>query len=641
MQSSLQKTHCFCGGILIPIDAAKIYTSSGVICDICLRYSKESIIDTFWHCQMGKCMAHKHGFDICNICIHHCSQANSIHYQQHQTLKSLCIDNDLSTCPYFKELEPLIHINSNEQKQMDDVSIVMNNFLHLLEMHNTSEELKFISKYHSICDKTKCGSYKRYNRERDALNEKEMEIDFMDEIKDKIHCYFAHPICSNHRIERKYTQLFVDCDCKNDDDSTVGAFQLGYEFVYGYHTENRTQFGSVSDFYTHFVWVKPRYRSLKEELISNDMVRITIGQYKNEYRKAHIHHNSNYRRKNVIASTHNRDEWQFLPQHALALGIYCNFTNLQYIFSKTYRENNGKDHTYFYFLGMYLKIATKKFGTNINGKIKEFYHGVGQKLLFPDYHFIDDYYGISIKCPLSTTSSLTVATAFTNNNNGLIVQFQNVTDKYFSVSWISDYPHEKEYLFVQNQGYLPIVNIYEAQTGYEYCDILQGLNALKMWTAKGYKSFKTQCSRLNGKTLEHIDNILQRDLSCFTDYGQEMVNYFLDWNKSVHIFVSQSQDTASRMDIFGEWVQLKGYHVLLTTMYALITCDHLEVVLKYLLKDAHNKLKIKVMVRKLDHIDNLLNEIDEDVMTQIKQQVAVKIDKKQKYLEMQLKQNNS
>ena len=42
--------------------------------------------------------------------------------------------------------------------------------------------------------------------------------------------------------------------------------------------------------------------------------------------------------------------------------------------------------------------------------MKTFYHGVGQKLLFPDYHFVDEDYGFSINCPLSTTSSITTET---------------------------------------------------------------------------------------------------------------------------------------------------------------------------------------------------------------------------------------
>eukprot|EP01084_Bolivina_argentea_P212617 361351_1 len=37
-------------------------------------------------------------------------------------------------------------------------------------------------------------------------------------------------------------------------------------------------------------------------------------------------------------------------EHLLSMMIYCNYTNLQYQFSKTYRENKGVNHNNFYWM---------------------------------------------------------------------------------------------------------------------------------------------------------------------------------------------------------------------------------------------------------------------------------------------------
>ena len=127
-------------------------------------------------------------------------------------------------------------------------------------------------------------------------------------------------------------------------------------------------------------------------------------------------------------------------------------------------------------MGMYLKIALRRFGTlTKDGDIKTFYHGLSEKLLFPDYFFGVEFEGISIKSPISTTSSPEVASNFTAGNNGLILALQSISfefNRYFSVSWLSDFPYEKEYLFIQNEGHFQIQNIFDVTTGYEYANVL-------------------------------------------------------------------------------------------------------------------------------------------------------------------------
>eukprot|EP01084_Bolivina_argentea_P311826 539809_1 len=109
-------------------------------------------------------------------------------------------------------------------------------------------------------------------------------------------------------------------------------------------------------------------------------------------------------------------------QHILSLLIYCNYTQLQYEFSKTYRMYEGRKHKHYYYLGKYLKMSCNTFGefamSAYKGYEHTFYHGVSQKLLFHRY-----IHTPGINAPLSTSLSFEVAVNFANSNNGLIIHF--------------------------------------------------------------------------------------------------------------------------------------------------------------------------------------------------------------------------
>eukprot|EP01084_Bolivina_argentea_P159074 277066_1 len=83
---------------------------------------------------------------------------------------------------------------------------------------------------------------------------------------------------------------------------------------------------------------------------------------------------------------------------------------------------------------------------------------------------------VKILCPLSTSSSFDVAMNFTNSY-GLLVEFcrANVASgevKQFPCWWLSDFSHENEHLFIQNESPLQIDNIWDAKFAYEYQPIL-------------------------------------------------------------------------------------------------------------------------------------------------------------------------
>eukprot|EP01084_Bolivina_argentea_P105210 188343_1 len=164
--------------------------------------------------------------------------------------------------------------------------------------------------------------------------------------------------------------------------------------------------------------VHSKYSTFKEEMTTNCIATLCMDQFNNEYTKADIHFCTEYHRE-----TFTNRNWSI--HHILSLMIYCNYTSLQYEFSKTYRTNERiysaignayrHQHDNFYHLGMYLKEAVHRFGTKINcGDVTSFYHGISEQLILPQY--IHKY--CVINSPLSTSSSRVVATNFTNGNNG-------------------------------------------------------------------------------------------------------------------------------------------------------------------------------------------------------------------------------
>eukprot|EP01083_Nonionella_stella_P255984 877915_1 len=151
---------------------------------------------------------------------------------------------------------------------------------------------------------------------------------------------------------------------------------------------------------------------------------MSISQFVNESQKAVLHFSTEHCKQ--IATK--QDGWKtdieiFCLQHVLSLMIYCNFDKLQFEFSKTFRENDGRDHDNFFHLGMYLKQGVHEFGHELTERFTKFYHGVDEQLFFPK--FKSSMYGsntVDILCPLSTTKSYEVAVNFANNR-GLVVQF--------------------------------------------------------------------------------------------------------------------------------------------------------------------------------------------------------------------------
>eukprot|EP01084_Bolivina_argentea_P251824 422512_1 len=430
-----------------------------------------------------------------------------------------CKHDDISRCAKLRRFSKVMSRYLNEQKCDDmDVIEILNDFIHLVCEHkHTESTFDVIFQNLGPCDVAKCTIFRRNYRDRNSdikrlYTEHELKNVAYCQILDKVHCYYQHcfdignkiPIenkeilqvnqdistsllnnnviainkyLSNkrqllqhlsqksNRMNTKYHQL--SCNGK----SKHKMYDFGVPFVY---VDAGTPF--EYDPQKQYVCIPPKYSSLKQELISNNVSTLCIDQFNYEYLKAQIHFGSNYRKKTFI---------QMFIHHVLSLMLYCNFDGLQHEFSKTYRDSNIKQHSNYYWLGMYLTDAVHKFGDIVSREYGPFYHGIGEELFLPQlFGRGGNYLGVKIYCPLSTSSVIEVALNFTNNNNGLVIQFDAIDNGFhwqytrcFSVNWLSDYGNEQEILFIQNFDEIQIDNVLCAKTGTEYKLIL---NALKI-----------------------------------------------------------------------------------------------------------------------------------------------------------------
>eukprot|EP01083_Nonionella_stella_P218486 783456_1 len=236
-------------------------------------------------------------------------------------------------------------------------------------------------------------------------------------------------------------------------------------------------------YYFKHWYVAPKYKDLKEELLHNCIAVLTIDQYKNEYQKASTYHGSRRARTLKTKEPHIPDDHrcselkerlnipngtQISINHLLGIVIYCNYTRLQYEFSKTFRvtedlvdkdkkdrlsdgvmkkyftpmaeamegisEITGKEellkrqHSNFHHLAKNLSEAMI-FSKNASMQnISKFYHGIDKSVSFK-----------SMICymnqPFSTTWSLAVAQNFCGEDGMILQMHCCCATNYFRCDW--------------------------------------------------------------------------------------------------------------------------------------------------------------------------------------------------------------
>eukprot|EP01084_Bolivina_argentea_P001209 2216_1 len=380
------------------------------------------------------------------------------------------------------------------------------------------------------------------------------------------------------KVNYKFNQLLID---------DTGQYSVGYRFVYGYDGEwiKSDAYGEDEICQHEIFYVSRKYSSLKEEMITNGISTISVDQFNNEYAKAVIHFNSYYCKK-LYKPFNNNCACKTMDINIgclLSLMIYCNYTDLQYAFSKTYRENNGDDHCEFYWLGRTLKLSLDLFGTKIiDGNVSRFYHGIGRQLYFRRTTDTEFYLNVmQIYHPLSTSSSFEVAVNFTNHNNGVIIQFADhqARLKYFAVSWLSDYGNEREYLFIQTENPFHVVNIVDARFGRKYEPLLLALKYINDLTYPGLLD-RILVTSINDEMYFMMKTIIQHKLLHKHSFPNDMyASSLCDFNFANQVVVQIDYAVCKTKYSFiiellfhseYEWIDMNKLRILFPSMIRLI-----------------------------------------------------------------------
>eukprot|EP01083_Nonionella_stella_P035741 97483_1 len=563
--------------------------------------------------------------------------------------------NDVKACQILKHFINLMNKHQDD-RDIDGATstVILNDYLHLMDQHDDDTDFEYIFNALGICHIAECKAFKRrYRRRLQSDNTQYDGDECKDEcIIDKIHCYFLHSYDMGHRLSasnrqsgvqnndepkrseaiqamdiihkqrerirkifpklndnsnNKYDQIFTETVEDEKDDRDGKYYGFGIWFKYGYNGEDNED--------TEMAVVNKKYASLKEELTHNPLCTLTIAQYNSEYKKAEIHHNSAYCKGNKSFGKqkhgyHNEElghvEFTFHMKYVLALMIYCNYDHLQYEFSKTYRDNNGVDHVNFYHLGRFLKISVHQFGVNIDSKqydgvrIGSFYHGVSEQMYLPKYVYTPSS-SIYVYGPLSTTTSFPVAVQFAGGKGFVVDLFADNTPskklKCFSTAWLSDYPNEKEHLFLQNDRGFEIVNITNLtdsidhksiftalkiviyaisydQFGEDFEDLIKEINSSMMkaiWVILAHQMTKAP-SNTNGK---------YKALPSMKEYGDNILDSSFGEIDSIDICYWRFKQYCGFMSEFFmlsecEWVNVKSLQQLFPNVSA-ITMNNIAI----------------------------------------------------------------
>eukprot|EP01084_Bolivina_argentea_P318771 552900_1 len=436
---------------------------------------------------------------------------------------------------------------SAEYLENISIEQILDDYFHLLSQHNSAKDFESIYNQLEItCNISSCVMFKRNHTSRNKGNNVYTSNPVMYQILDKIHCYYAHSFDIGHRLPyheqeyinnqenddnkddntlinqqilkitqkilgkkhnlfrsirgttefNKYLFQYHKNETKTDDDNSDIAYSFGYIYEYDFSSLSPLETSSQN----YIGHVKPKYLQLKQEMIANPYAVMNVQQFTNELSKTKKHFNSLFGKQYITRIQQNRFSqplpYQLVLTDLLSLMIYCNFDVIQYEFSKTYRtithhetmQSIQQRHSYFYHLGYHLTHCVHALGETLykgyeNVSI-QLYCGITQQVLFPSIGFTQIY------GPLSTTSSFAVACSFAQN--GLVVEFGYDTGddvnyssaKRFSCSWLSDYPSEQEYLFIQNGDGLYFQNIYDISTGYVFSYIMKAIQIMDYFDDK-------------------------------------------------------------------------------------------------------------------------------------------------------------
>eukprot|EP01084_Bolivina_argentea_P165820 288000_1 len=496
---------------------------------------------TEWQCS--KCtLIQSTKNTMCEIC-HNPNVLESVHTTDSNEFCSI------DKCKALSRLSKLLQqyhkspINDNET---ENIMLLLDDFNHLLFIHDNINEFQYI--YDSLikCDIKECVITKRHYKSRTVIVDDKEEkkqpsnddniVSIYTEMMDKIHCHFCHSFdlcCRLSSQERtmllseentdkqnnnsKYTTIcnfikskqktlnILDVQFPNKFDniplqteSEYKCYSFGRAFYYWKPYQNLKKLvKQTRSMYRYNHWyITPYYASLKKELINNDLAKLTYKQWLNAYSKAQIYEQSRYGKMIVADTKYDKtpgnntqlfgipDDTPISASHLCSLVVYCAYSVLAFKLRETCRRlnKNEKDKDF--------KKRHSRF-YHLSKNITEAVRVFSEERIETDSSIF--YHGISqqmlfnsMECkmfqPFSTTTSWEVAVAFATTDGMVLGINCEPLERYFDCRWISDFSNEKESLFISSHAVLTITNIINIPQQIEFEPFVKAISIIDRCT---------------------------------------------------------------------------------------------------------------------------------------------------------------
>lgn len=226
-------------------------------------------------------------------------------------------------------------------------------------------------------------------------------------------------------------------------------------------------------------------------------------------------------------------------KHLLALKLYTDFDVLQREFRKSYRAPYSEDGDRLRSFARWRDLLEETFlkfneVTQDHEQPKILYHGINNTM--PIASFSGKNYG-----PSSTTTDLHVARSFAGKNGMILVLKPKASQyKVLNISWVSDYPDEKEYLIFDHEVEVQAVILSsDYDQYYHYYHGVLGPNFRSMSTPIGHISYPDQ-----KRIVRYFDHLNQLKTDSLLDLRLDSVDEMdrmslMQW--MVHVMSNESQ----------------------------------------------------------------------------------------------------
>eukprot|EP01084_Bolivina_argentea_P126999 224706_1 len=451
----------------------------------------------------------------------------------------------ITECKHLKRLGNVLNKYQIRWSDSDiDIKVILDDFNHLLFNHNDNNDFKHIYDTLDECNVRMCDIIKRHYRNRNidsSATEDEIkensEMQYI-EIIDKIHCHYHHSYDMGLRgnmFDEKHHDQHQEKHCAVNSEINIyqqlsipdalqkftqlavkhyNMYNFGEKFYYWPYFKNcyENDFGNFAYKYNER-YTPPKYLSLKEELLKNEIAILCLAQWKNEYNKAAAYVQTRYS-KTLTAEPRNdynspgcntflfgiKEGTVISLNHILSMIVYCAYSHLSYKFSETFRKlNNGKEdensliqrHRNFHHLSKHIIEAVHLFSKQSHQmEIKTFYHGISTKTVFDGIKCVVDQ-------PFSTTSSWEVAVNFGTNVGMVLALDCGVGTRYFDCAWLSDFSNERELLFIGRGDFLTIFNITHLSDGSDFESFVIAIGIIDSMTNAAFYQHEHNISFLN------------------------------------------------------------------------------------------------------------------------------------------------